>query len=1093
MLYFLFFCSGLSGLIYQVVWVRVFGNVFGNTIYSSSLVIAVFMLGLGAGSYLVGAWADRRYATAPASLLRTYGYVELVVAALGLSISLVLPRLDTLTAISSSYVIDKTGWFILSPMSFVARGAIAVVLLAPITMLMGGTLTLLIRHRVHHDVDASGWKIAMLYAVNTAGAAAGAFLTDFVLVPAAGLRATQMVAVALNVIAGVGALWLARARVTSRRPPAVRVKPDRPPTVRLKADTTYMPSTTYVVSGFSRTVVFTILALALSGFAAMGIEILWLRHFNVLLGGFRAVFSLVLTVMLAGIGAGSLLGGVIDRRTGKPAQALMLVQALFVAAALAGLGSASFPSFADGRAIRASFAALTPFERWTTELWYNVRPILFEAGLPSVLMGCSFPLANAMIQRAERSVGRRAGALYLANTAGAVCGSLIAGYVLLPSLGIQGSATVLMIAAALATVPLCFATVRLTASAKATASLAEAPDVSDGARRRKADTTYDSQRAYVVSGFGRTVTRSQRDGTAAAALSSWLISGLALVLWLQLPPGYVLRRSLPPQAKGEQLLTVSEGAIEVIAVAEAPGRGRGLITNGHPMSSTALLDQRYMRALAHIPLLSMERPTRVLVIGFGVGNSTHAATLHPSVERVDVADLSRHVLEHASYFRDANGGVLHDPRVTVYVNDGRQHLQMQPESVYDLITLEPPPIAHAGVAALYSREFYALARSRLKPGGYLSQWLPAYQVPAETSLAMARAFIDVFPQTVLLSGMQAELLLLGTSGASIEIDPERLARALERAPEVRADLRRLDLGTVMEIAGAFVGSAETLAGATRTSAAVSDDRPLQEYVVSSAMGSRLGGVPASIFDLSAVGAWCPRCFHGDPSRASGSSRAASRDDQPAPAVAGLDTYLALLDQAYHAPIAEVAAAALAGPGQRRILGSAYLGAVVPDTDAVHNIIGVTLLREGRYGEAAEAFRDALKRRDSVDANWNLGTALAESGQTTEAISYLRRAVQLDPDHGGAQYELGSLLLAGREFAEAEDHFRSALRAMPDSAGAHNDLGIALAERGALDEAIDAFQQALRLEPDFPGARRNLEASLRQRNSDRRRTHEITTQ
>ena len=98
-----------------------------------------------------------------------------------------------------------------------------------------------------------------------------------------------------------------------------------------------------------------------------------------------------------------------------------------------------------------------------------------------------------------------------------------------------------------------------------------------------------------------------------------------------------------------------------------------------------------------------------------MGNTTHAATLHPSIRRVEVADLSSHVLAHSSYFKDANRDVLRDPRVAVYINDGRQHLQMQPEASYDLITLEPPPVAHAGVGGLYSREFYVLARSRLKP------------------------------------------------------------------------------------------------------------------------------------------------------------------------------------------------------------------------------------------------------------------------------------------------------------------------------------------------------------------------------------------
>src|SRR5204862_8209188 len=106
LIYFLFFCSGVSGLIYQVVWVRVFGNVFGNTVYSASIVVAIFMLGLGAGSLAIGAWADRRYAQAPDSLLRAYGGVELLIAALGCGVSLALPRLGALSASGSSYAVD---------------------------------------------------------------------------------------------------------------------------------------------------------------------------------------------------------------------------------------------------------------------------------------------------------------------------------------------------------------------------------------------------------------------------------------------------------------------------------------------------------------------------------------------------------------------------------------------------------------------------------------------------------------------------------------------------------------------------------------------------------------------------------------------------------------------------------------------------------------------------------------------------------------------------------------------------------------------------------------------------------------------------
>src|SRR5205809_4355212 len=163
LIYLLFFCSGISGLIYQVVWVRVFGNVFGNTVYSTSLVIAVFMLGLGVGSFVAGAWADRRYRQQAQSLLRVYGYVELLVGVMGLGISAVLPHLGQLSALVSIYSRDATGWYVLSPTSYLFRAAIAVVLLTPITLLMGGTLTLLIRHFVRSDLDAGAWRIAVLY------------------------------------------------------------------------------------------------------------------------------------------------------------------------------------------------------------------------------------------------------------------------------------------------------------------------------------------------------------------------------------------------------------------------------------------------------------------------------------------------------------------------------------------------------------------------------------------------------------------------------------------------------------------------------------------------------------------------------------------------------------------------------------------------------------------------------------------------------------------------------------------------------------------------------------------------------------------
>lgn len=851
MLHVLFFCSGASGLIYEVVWVREFGNIFGNTVYSAALVVAVFMLGLGGGGYAVGRWADRRHAAQDRSLVKTYGCFELGIGLWGLLISLLLPHLGALSALISSYVREPGGWYALSAMSYVWRYVAAVLLVGPATFVMGGTLTLLIREVVSGQLSTAGWRVATLYGVNTAGAALGAFLTDAVLVPVAGLGTAQMTAVLLNVLAAAGAFRLATRGVSVFRTPGTLVQAEGPTPRR----------SLHLVA----------LGLALSGFAAMGMEILWFRHMTLVLGGYRAVFSLLLTVVLVGIWLGSVAGGWFHRRFGHPALWFALAQAAFVVSALAGLAATNLDGIRHAeRAWSEAFTAAPGWVRAAVTLWLDLRPIVREAAVPALVMGMTFPLGNAIVQRSEAAVGGRAGALYLANTVGAVAGSLACGFVLLPLLGMQRVAAVLAMTAILAVVPLLLASVRV----------------------------------------GAPVRRER------IALGGAIMGALAAVaLWLTLPATYLLARAQDLLTPGTELVTMQEGVNEVVAVTEVPGEGRRLWTNGHPMSATTRLTQRYMRAFSHLPLLSLERPERVLVICFGVGNTAHAASLHPSVRRLDIVDLSRQVLAHADYFSAANGGVLRDPRVVVYVNDGRQHLRMRPEAAYDLITLEAPPVVLAGVGSLYSREFYELVRARLRSGGYVSQWLPVAQVPPETSLAMIGAFVTVFPQAVLLSGADAELILMGVNGGRIEIDPAQISARLRESPAVQRDLDRVDLGTVTEIVGTFVASAGVLSDASRLVRPATDDRPIQEYGARSRFSAGNAGAPLTIFRVDGVFDWCPKCFAGA---------------RPIPPVEGLDIYLTILDGVYRDPAFRQRGLRLPeGPGAQEVIArSPYLRGVI---------------------------------------------------------------------------------------------------------------------------------------------------------------------
>jgi len=998
MLYWLFLCSGASGLIYQVVWVRAFGTVFGNTIYSASMVVAVFMLGLGAGSYVVGRWADTRHAAQPGSLLRVFGAFELTIGVAALGVSMLLPHLGDVSASLSSYERGPDGWYTLSASSYLARATLAVGLLAPITLLMGGTLTLLIRHVVGEDLRIGTWRIALLYAANTAGAAAGCFLTDFALVPAVGIRGAQLVAVAGNVIAGGGALVLARMVMVRLKPDttthrsqppvrSVRLQPDRDRRLQPDRDRRLQPDR-IPGPGSPIPAAWVAVAIALAGFAAMGMEIVWFRHFSMLLGEYRAVFSLLLAIILCGIGIGSLAGGWFARRSMQPAQPWMAAQALIVVSTLAGFTLVDARQLRDAAAAAAaSQAALDGWGRALTELWFNARPIFVVVGLPALLMGVAFPLGNALVQRVEAQVGRRAGILYLSNTAGAVCGSVAAGFLLLPVFGMQSSVTILTTIAALAIVPLHLAT-------------------SAGPAKAGHHDRQEIQHPWrpALAGPGRA-------WTAGGALA---VSAAALAAWLYLPGTYLISKGLFFPV--EQAHRLSEGLTEVIAVTDGPNGGRVLVTNGHPMSSTELFSQRYMRAMAHVPLLAHAAPRRVLVLCYGVGNTAHAAALHPSVERIEIVDLSRHVLEHSTYFEAFNRGVLRDPRVAVYVNDGRHHLRMQPSGSYDLITLEPPPIVHAGVASLYSREFYASARSRLAEGGLISQWLPVFDVSEPVVLAMTRAFLDVFPNAVLLSGANMNLLLVGVKGERTEVDPARVAEALGRAPAVQADLVRLDLGTLREIVGTFVAPAAALAAATLGVAPVTDDRPLQEYGKRSLVDFGEGGIPSSLIAVKEVAAWCPACF---------------RDGKPIAAIDGLDAYLALAELAYRTP----ARAGGTTPG-REIAGSGYLGSIVPEAPAV-----------AALAAALESRTPGDTGSDPVGARYTQATALLEAGRFPEAIGELRAVIALTPQAVEARNNLGVALASIGRLDEAIAQFEQALAIRPDFADAQRNLALAVEKRG----------------------------------------------
>ena len=744
----LFFASGFSGLLYEIVWARQLATVFGVSAFALTAVLSAYFLGMAIGAWWIGRLADR--VERP---LAVYGAIEAGVSILAVAITLVLPHLDrvilpALDALEGHFLLQ-------SGLRFAAALA---VLVAP-TVLLGATLPVLARGLVARETLLGG-GVARLYAVNTAGAVAGVLAAGFVLIPWIGLRGTAFLGAALGLVVA------ATARVASRRIPAVAARP---------AGATLPPAPASASGAV-------LLAFGLSGFGALALEIIVTRLLIQLSSSGTLVFAAMLATFLTGIALGSALAGrIVDRVGAASAGWLALVESGVGASAVLSVWLFAIVQSAVTEA--AWFAGEAHDTMVRTRFAFLAAAVTFAA--PTLLLGASFPLA-ARAYLGLDALGTRLGRLYGANTLGGVFGSFAAGFLLIPWLGVERS---------LQAVALLFCAI---GAGLALAARGLAP-------------------------------RLRAAGLVAAAAAALIVLGL--------PPRFAEDWTLA-RSQARRLIHLGEDYHGTIAVVERQEGGqdfRQLLINGDFMSGTSNYARRYMRLAAHIPaLLAAEPPRSGLVICFGVGITLEALTLHPTLERATVVELSQEVLASSRFFEEGRR-MLADPRVHAVVEDGRQYLLRHPEARFDVITLEPPPPPSAGVANLYSRDFYHLARQRLTPGGVMAQWIPiATQTPA-TTRALVRAFLDEFPHAALFWTESLETLVVG-SDRPLHMDLARVRTALAD-PRVGPDLRAVGVHDAFDFAADYLLGEAELAAWLEGAPAVTDDRPLVEYAPAGALAS----------------------------------------------------------------------------------------------------------------------------------------------------------------------------------------------------------------------------------------------------------------
>jgi spermidine synthase len=772
----LLFGSGACALVYQVAWFREFRLVFGASTAATAAVLALFVAGLGAGGLYFGRRADAHEAP-----VRLYALLELGVAlSAALTPALLWITRRAYVALGGTSVL---GLFVGTSI----RLLLSALVLAVPTFLMGGTLPAVAK-AVQADDDRGRRRIGWLYGLNTLGAVTGSLAANFWLLETLGSRRTLFTACAINVIVAVSAGGLARrvrrgSSLGTRDPAQADAGASDPP-----------PSATASVARF------TVLAAAVAGFAFFVMEIVWYRMLGPLLGGTVFTFGLILAIALLGVGMGGAFYGVLDKGR-RPSLASFAVTSVAEALCLA------IP-YALGDKIATMALALRSLEildfPGLALGWALVATIVV---LPAACVaGAQFPMLIALLGEGSSGVGRQTGLAYAANTLGGIVGSLLGGFILLPTIGALGcwrGVVALLVILGLAAAALAVRRGRFDGRVTTTALLATAALLS----LRATGPTALFRHSPI--GVGRIPAETTSSPNAWRAWTN------------------AERRAIQWEADGVES-----------AVAVSNRAGLAFVVNGK-VDGHIRADAPTQVMSGMVGALLHPEPKTALVIGLGTGSSAGWLGAIPEMSKVDVVELEPAILRVAKDCTIVNHDVLANPKVKVVIGDAREVLLTTKEK-YDLVFSEPSNPYRAGIASLFTVEYYRSVEERLRPRGLFLQWVQAYDVDSRTVKKIYATLGAVFP-AVETWELGANDLLLVASRDPLSHDAAELRAKVAREPyrsALASSWRAIDLEGFL--AHFVAGPTLTRAIAEEETSLNTDDRTLVEFAFARSANHRGG-------------------------------------------------------------------------------------------------------------------------------------------------------------------------------------------------------------------------------------------------------------
>jgi len=717
-----FFLSGLAGLVYEVLWIRLFDKVIGSSPFAVASVLTVFMAGLAGGSFLASRTVDR--ISRPGQLLALYGLLECGIGIYGLLLPVLTTLIKPLYIWLYNYLFHH--FWIYNIITF---GICFLLLFLPVAF-MGATLPILSRFYVR-QLGNLGWRAGQLYGINTAGAAVGVMLAGFFLINHLGVWGTIISVAAVNFLVGIGCVFLG-------------LKVPMPELIMAKKKDAkpgdHIPSTNESI--LTPEIKISLWIFAISGFSAMAYQVLWTRLLGLLIGPTTYSFTLVVATFIIGLALGNFIFGWWADRTRRVFNLLIATQ---IGAAFLALAASQFLGNSQFFFAKLIYEFREAFGH--AMVYQSIVLFLILLG-PTLLLGATFPLVSKMYTSSLFRIGRSIGHAYFINTVGAIIGSFSAGFILIPLLGKESGLT-LVVAIQLATAFLAWGYLTIKTQPRPILRLTPVIVVLAAAT---VVIKYPSWNRRLLS-YGRyqNLTSLKKD----LVNTTWLDA-----IWRgpELLLKYETGREVVFYGDGVGGFTTVEKMIDSMGTVRYT-----MLISGKP-DATSHDDASTQALLAHVPLLFHPNPRHIMVLGLGSG-MTVGEVLHYPIDRVDVLEINNQVVKASAFFEPWNNRFISNPRTRMIIQDGRNHLALTKER-YDVIISEPSNPWMAGMANLYTSEFFRTAKSRLRDGGIFMQWVHAGKMDWSTLAMIGRTFGEIFPRNLLMSSPigGADYFLVGFNG-----------------------------------------------------------------------------------------------------------------------------------------------------------------------------------------------------------------------------------------------------------------------------------------------------------------------------------------